>query len=174
MVQDLGKYLEEELSEDSQFMEVAATSEGVPDTVSLLALPEELKLELEGVECKCLSRLDELDQGLHILKCEVEKDLKHIKGMNKDWQELQKCSNDAAALMRTINEEENGAANESFSEGSIKEEGREEAIAVLYCPLPIKPLKNSGQILKCDIQHSNSGSSKKYGSQDNSTFQETN
>ena len=46
MVQDLRKDLKEELSEDSQLMEVAATGKGVPDTISPLALAEELKLDL--------------------------------------------------------------------------------------------------------------------------------
>ena len=118
---------------------MVATSEGEPDTVSLLALAEELKLELEGIECECVSRLDELDQGLHILKYEVEKDLKQMKKMNKDRQELQNFFNDAAALIRAINKEENRAANESSSKGSVKEKGREETVVVLYCSLLIKP-----------------------------------
>ena len=42
MVQDLKQDPKEELFEGPQFMDVPATSEGVPVTVALLALAEEL------------------------------------------------------------------------------------------------------------------------------------
>ena len=75
IVQDRQHNSKEEIFEGSQLVEVAATvtSQGVPDTVAFIALSEELELELKRVECECLSRLDELDRGLNVLKCKVKR-----------------------------------------------------------------------------------------------------
>ena len=64
IAQDIEKYLKEKLSEDLQVVTMDVATEGVRDTVALLALPDALELELRGFECEFHSGLDELDQGL--------------------------------------------------------------------------------------------------------------
>ena len=64
---------------------MAAATEGVPDTVALLALPDALELEIRGLECEFHSGLDELDQGLQGLNmCELREKLQNW--TSKLWQ----------------------------------------------------------------------------------------
>ena len=118
------KDLKEELSEDKQLVVMAAATEGVPDTVALLTLPDVLELELRGFECEFHSGLDELNQGLQELNiCKLREDLQKLEEQ----------------IMATLipREEESGATDRSFGKGS----GEEDTVIILSLSPPIKPTK---------------------------------
>ena len=116
--------MKEKLSEDLQVVTMDVATEGVRDTVALLALPDALELELRGFECEFHSGLDELDQGLQGLN------------MYELREELQKLEEQ---IMITLiqREEESEATDRSFDKGS----GKEDAATILSSSPPIKPTK---------------------------------
>ena len=125
IAQDMENDLKEELSEDKQLVVMAAATEGVPDTISHLVLPDALEFELRGIECDLYSGLDELDQGLQGLNmCELRDDL----------QKLEKQI--IATLIQR--EEESEATDRSFGKG-VREE---DPATILSSFPPIKPTQS--------------------------------
>ena len=117
--------MKEKLSEDLQVVAMDVATEGVRDTVALLALPDGLELELRGFECELHSGLDELDQGLQGLNmCELRDDL----------QKLEKQI--IATLIQR--EEESEATDRSFGKG-VREE---DPATILSSFPPIKPTQS--------------------------------
>ena len=137
MVWELEKGLNKDQAEDLQLVAMAAANKGAPDTEALLALPDALEFELRGIECEFRSGLEVIDQRLQELKCKKEQYLKQTTKRNEDRQNLQKCFDDAAALMQAIDKKENGETSESFSKGS----SQQETATIPTSSPPTKPTK---------------------------------